>query len=61
MDKEKKTLTMTGEGPGPDGKPAKYKSVSQHVDADHETFKMYMVGPDGKDAEAIAIEYTRKK
>ena len=61
MDKDKKTVTMVGEGPGPDGKPAKYKSVTRHIDPDHEAFKMYMVGPDGKDAEAMTIEYTRKK
>jgi hypothetical protein len=60
-DEGKQTLTMVGEGPGPDGKPAKYKSVSRQVDADHETFKMYMVGPDGKDVEMMTIDYARKK
>lgn len=61
MDKEKQTVTMLGEGPGPDGKPAKYKSVTQYVDADHATFKMFMVGADGKDTEVMTIEYARKK
>ena len=61
MDKATKTLTMIGEGPGPDGKPVKFKSVSRQPDADHLNFKMYMVGPDGKDVEMLAIDYTRKK
>jgi hypothetical protein len=60
-DKEKKSLTMVAEGPGPDGKPTKFKSVSQRIDADHEVFKMYIVGPDGKDMEMMTIEYARKK
>ena len=34
FDKEKKTLTMTGEGPGMDGKPTKYKSVTKKPDKD---------------------------
>src|SRR5438128_8815468 len=29
FDKEKKTMTMAGDGPGMDGKPTKYKSVSE--------------------------------
>jgi hypothetical protein len=39
----------------------KWKSVSRQVDADHEVFTMYMVGPDGKDIEMMTVEYTRKK
>lgn len=61
MDKEKKVLTLFGEGPGMDGKPAKYKSVTRHVDANHLNFKMSMVNPDGTETEALSIEYTRKK
>lgn len=61
MNKEKKTLTMSGEGPGPDGKPAKFKSVTHYVDADHVTSKMYTAGPDGGDIEMMTIEYVRKK
>jgi hypothetical protein len=57
-DKEKKTLTMSGEGPGMDGKPTKYKSVSVMPDDDTINFSMY-VG-DGKDP-AFTITYKRKK
>ncbi len=57
-DKDKKTLTMAGDGPGMDGKPTKYKSVSTFPDADTINFSMY-VG-DGKDP-AFTIVYKRKK
>ena len=61
MDKEKKVLTLIGEGPGMDGKPAKFKSVTRRVDDNHETFKMSVVGADGAEMEMITIEYTRRK
>jgi hypothetical protein len=57
-DKEKKTLTMSGDGPGMDGKPTKYKSVSAFTDDNTINFSMY-VG-DGKEP-AFTIVYTRKK
>jgi len=60
-DKEKKTLTMTGEAPGPDGKLARHKLVTQMPDNDHQTFTMYIVGPDGQETKMMTIEYTRKK
>ena len=58
FDKEKKTLTMIGEGPGMDGKLTKYKSVSTMPDDNTIDFSMY-VG-DGKDP-AFTITYKRKK
>jgi hypothetical protein len=61
VDADKKELTMRGEGPGPDGKPVKFKSVSRRVDADHETFKMFIVGADGTETEMMTIQYERKK
>jgi hypothetical protein len=61
LNKEKKTLTMTGEGPGPDGKPVKYKNETVLTDNDHETFSMYLVDADGKENKMLTIEYTRKK
>ena len=57
-DKDKKTLTLSGDSPGPDGKPAKWKSVSKYTDADTVNFEMY-VG-DGKDPMFTAV-YKRKK
>ena len=60
-DADKKTLKMTGTSTGPDGKPAKHTMTSVMKDADHMTFKMSMVGPDGQEQPAFTIEYTRKK
>ncbi len=57
-DREKKALTMVGEGPGMDGKPTKYKSVSTYPDDNTTNFAMYVGG--GKDPE-FTIVYTRKK
>jgi hypothetical protein len=57
-DAEKKAMTLTGEGPGMDGKPTKFKSVSEMPDDDTINFKMYM--GDGKDP-AFTIAYKRKK
>ena len=59
--KEKKTLTMVGEGQGPDGAPMKFKNVTLFKDEDHMQFKMHMVGSDGSETEMLTIEYTRKK
>ncbi len=60
-DKEKKTTTMTGEAPGPDGKPAKHKMVTHMPDDDHMAFTMYIIGDDGQENKIMTIEYTRKK
>ncbi len=57
-DKDKKTLTMSGDGPGMDGKPTKYKSVTTFTDDNTTNFAMY-VG-DGKEP-AFTIVYKRKK
>jgi hypothetical protein len=57
-DKAGKTLTMAGEGPAPDGKTAKWKSVSTMPDADTLNFAMY-VG-DAKEPMFTTV-YKRKK
>jgi hypothetical protein len=57
-DSAKKTLTMTGEGPGMDGKVTTWRSVSEMPDDDTINFSMY-VG-DGKDP-MFTIVYKRKK
>jgi hypothetical protein len=57
-DKEKKTLTMIGTAPTPNG-PVKHKLVTHYKDEDHHTFSMY---PEGAgDTPVLTIEYTRKK
>ena len=57
-DKQKKTLTMTTEGPGMDGKLTKWKSVTTMPDDNTINFKMY-VG-DAKEP-MFTIDYKRKK
>src|SRR5690242_1044512 len=37
-----KTMVMTGESKGPDGKPMKVKTTTEMKDKDHLTFKMFM-------------------
>jgi hypothetical protein len=58
FDKENKILTMIGEGPGMDGKPAKWKSVSEMKGDDTIVMSMY-VG-DGKEP-MFTVTYKRKK
>jgi hypothetical protein len=57
-DNEKKTMTMAGEGPGMDGKPMKYRSVTKMLDANTMEMSMYM--GDGKEP-AFTVTYKRKK
>jgi hypothetical protein len=57
-DKEKKVLTMSGDGPGFDGKPTKYKSVTEFKDADNMVMSMWM--GDSKDA-MFVVTFKRKK
>lgn len=57
-DKTKKTLTMTGEGPGMDRKPTNYRSVTEMPDDDTINLTMYI--GDGKEP-AFTVVYKRKK
>ena len=60
-DEKTKTMTQMADGKGMDGKPAKFKSTSHHISKDKFTFKMFLIGSDGKEAEMMTIEYTRRK
>ena len=57
-DEAKKALTSTADAPGPDGKPAKWKSVTTTKDDDN--FEMQMFVGDGKEP-MFTVTYTRKK
>ncbi len=57
-DPAKKTLTLVGEGPGTDGKPTTWRSVSEMPDRDTSELSMY-VG-DAKDP-MFTVTYKRKK
>jgi hypothetical protein len=59
-DKKTKTMTMTSDYPGPDGKPAKYKTVSRFKDKDTIDWTMAIVGPDGKETKMMSILYKRR-
>ena len=61
LDKEGKVMTMLSEGPGMDGKPTKYKSVSEIKDDDTILFTMSSVDKEGKDQTMMTITYKRKK
>jgi Protein of unknown function (DUF1579) len=49
LDKDDKVMTLTGEGRGPDDKPAKFKSITEIEDADTVNFGLFMVEKDGKE------------
>jgi hypothetical protein len=61
LDKDNKVMTMTGEGPGHDGKPGKFKSVTEFKDADTMNFTLFMLDKDGKEQPTVKITYKRKK
>lgn len=60
-DEAAKTLTMTGEGPGLDGKPAKFRNVTHIPDNDRQTFQIFLTGQGGQEVKLMTIEYTRRK
>jgi hypothetical protein len=60
LDKDGKVMTMTGEGRGPDGKPVKFKSITEIKDADTLNFSLFME-MDGKEQPMVHITYKRKK
>jgi len=60
-DAKKKELTMAGECMGMSGKLEKCRTVSRFQDDDHFSWAMFGPGPDGKEMQQVAIEYTRRK
>jgi hypothetical protein len=60
FDKDGKVLTMTGKGPGMDGKMVEMRLVTTAPDANTEVFEMFMPGPDGKEMRMLKITYTRR-
>jgi hypothetical protein len=59
-DKETHSTTMTGHGPGMDGKVHKFKTTSEFKDNDSIVFTMYDI-TEGKDNQMMTITYHRKK
>jgi Protein of unknown function (DUF1579) len=61
LDKDGKTVTQIGNGPGMDGRMTKLKSVTEHKDDDTMVFTLSAPDKDGKDQTMITITYKRKK
>lgn len=61
LDKDDKVMTLTGEGRGPDGATAKFKSTTEIKDADTVNFNLFMVDKEGKEQPMVNIIYKRKK
>src|SRR5262245_24595305 len=61
LDKNDRVMTMTGEGRGPDGMQAKYKSITEIKDANTVNFSLFMVEKDSSEQSLVKITYKRKK
>lgn len=61
LDKDKNTMTSTGDGPGPEGKIVKLKLVTEMKGQDNMVFTLSAPDKDNKDQAMITITYTRKK
>lgn len=60
-DEAKKTMTLHGKVPGPDGEMGDVTHVTTYPDADHMQFQMKGAGPDGSEMVYMTIDYTRRK
>ena len=60
-DEQAKKLTLTTEGPGPDGQPAKWKSVAHFADKDKHVFEMFVTPQGGKEELMMTVDYERLK
>jgi hypothetical protein len=60
-DEKSKTLTLVGECVGMSGKLEPCRIVTKHADADHQSFELWMQGPDDKESRVLRIDYTRRK
>jgi Protein of unknown function (DUF1579) len=61
LDSDDRVMTMTGEGRGPDGMPARFKSITEIKDANTVNFGLFLVDKDGKEQPMVKITYKRKK
>ncbi len=55
-----KVLTMEGEGPGFDGKPTRYRMVTEQLDANTLISTMSILGPDGTATQIFRMKYQRR-
>ena len=60
MDKDGKVLTMSGMAPGMDGKLVMHRMVTTQIDANTQTFEMFVPGEGGKDMKVMTITYKKR-
>ncbi len=60
-DEAANTLTMQMEGPGPDGRMERWRTVTEYKDDGHRVFTMYQTQPDGNERPGLVIRYTRRR
>ncbi|QDT52892.1 hypothetical protein Pan44_09050 [Caulifigura coniformis] len=53
-----KTMVMTAKGPGPDGTPVEYRSVTKHPSEKAMTFELYMKSG-GAEVKLMVVEYAK--
>jgi hypothetical protein len=56
-----RTMTMWFETAGPQGKPMKWREVTERKDADTRVWRSIMSSPDSKEFEVMKALYTRRK
>jgi hypothetical protein len=61
FEKDGRVLITTGDGPGPDGKPTKYKTTTEFKDKDTIVSTLSTLDKDGKEQVIVEINYRRKK
>jgi hypothetical protein len=54
-------MTMAFETTGPQGRPLKWRELTERKDADTRVWRSIMNGPDGQEFEVMKATYTRRK
>jgi len=60
-DPASRTMTMWFETSGPQGKPMRWREVTERKDEDTRVWRSIMNGPDGREFEVMKAVYTRRK
>lgn len=60
FDEKADALVMQMEGPGPDGRMERWRTVTEYMDDRHRVFTMYQTQPDGSERPGLVIRYTRR-
>jgi hypothetical protein len=61
MDSTGKILTLTSDAPGPEGGPAKWRSVTKFVSDDEHVFEMFLTPKGGNETSIMVVTYKRDK